>query len=102
LLDEGDWLSFLRLEDYLASPPGTRSRIVDGRLMQLSAEAYNREKIRHLSVILESRPGYIIELGCGTGWNHLARRMGGYEGHYVGLDISPVGILAAQRRIGHV
>jgi SAM-dependent methyltransferase len=101
LLDERDWLRFLRLEDYLASPHGTRSRIVDGRITQLSTEAYNREKIRHLSMILESAPRCIIEFGCGTGWNHLALRLGGYEGHYLGLDISPAGILAAQQRSDH-
>jgi len=101
LLDQRDWLSFLRLEDYLAIPPATRSRIVDGQITQLSTEAYNREKIRHLSLMLESQPHCVIEFGCGTGWNHLALRQGGYEGQYVGLDISPAGVLAAQQRGDH-
>jgi len=101
LLDQRDWLSFLRLEDYLAAPAGTRSRIVDGRVVRLSTEAYNREKIRHLSVVLETGPRCIIEFGCGTGWNHLALRVAGYEGRYFGLDISQAGILAAQQRSDH-
>ena len=101
LLDQRDWLAFSRLEEYLASPLATRSRIIDGRIRQLSTEAYNREKIRYLSLLLESEPRCIIEFGCGTGWNHLALRLGGYEGHYLGLDISPAGILAAQQRSKH-
>ncbi len=101
LLANRDWLPFSRLEDYFATPTITRSRIVEGRVRRLSTEAYNREKIRQLSKITEASRECIIEFGCGTGWNHLALRVSGYAGLYVGLDISPSGILAAKQRSDH-
>jgi SAM-dependent methyltransferase len=101
LLTNRDWLPFNRLADYLAAPSITRSRIVDGRVTMLSGEAYNQEKIRHLSRITDVSRECIIEFGCGTGWNHLALRASGYRGFYLGLDISPSGILAAHQRSNH-